>query len=87
MRVLHVITGLNVGGAETMLYKIIRDLSEKNVESTVISLTDIGKIGTKLEAMGISVIALDMKRGMPGPKGLVRLIRHIKKYKPEQYNV
>ena len=83
MRVLHVITGLNVGGAETMLYKIICDLSEKNVESKVITLTDIGKIGRKLEAMGIPVTALGMKRGIPGPKGMVLLIRHIKKYKPD----
>jgi glycosyltransferase involved in cell wall biosynthesis len=83
MRVLHVITGLNIGGAEIMLYKIICDLSEKNVESQVISLTDIGKTGRKIEAMGIPVTALGMKRGIPGPKGLIRLIRHIKKYKPD----
>ena len=83
MRVLHVITGLNVGGAEIMLHKIICNLSEKNVESQVISLTDLGKIGRKIEAMGIPVTALGMKRGIPGPKGLIRLIRHIKKYKPD----
>lgn len=66
-----------------MLHKIICNLSEKNVESQVISLTDVGKIGRKIEAMGVPVIALGMKRGIPGPKGLIRLIRHIKKYKPD----
>jgi len=66
MRVLHVITGLNIGGAEVMPYKIICDLSENNVESQVISLTDIGKIGRKIETMGIPVTALGKSCGRSG---------------------
>ncbi len=83
LRVLHVITGLNVGGAEVMLNKLICNLSAKRIDSTVLSLTDVGKIGRKIQAAGIPVFALGMRRGVPDPLGLTRLVAHIRRAKPD----
>ena len=57
---LHVITGLNIGGAETMLLRLIKHNPESLNCSVVVSLTGTGKIGTILEKMGNTVIYLNM---------------------------
>lgn len=79
MRVVHVITGLNVGGAETMLRKLLGHRERSWIERSVVSLTDIGPIGDELRAIGIPVRALGMRPGAPSPwvvPRLARLLRH-----------
>ena len=79
----HIITGLNTGGAETMLYKLLSNIDRTKFEPMVLSLTDIGSIGKKIEKLGISVKALDMKRGVPDPRYVFRLAAILKKEKPD----
>ena len=59
MRLTHVISGLSVGGAETMLLKLIR-ASRDRITHTVFALRDRGPIGDLIEAEGISVNAYDL---------------------------
>jgi len=80
---MHIITGLNTGGAETMLYKLLSNIDRTKFEPGVLSLTDIGSIGKKIEKLGISVKALDMKRGVPDPRYVFRLAAILKKEKPD----
>ncbi len=47
MRVLHIITGLSVGGAETMLVKLLEHMDRSNYQPMVISLTTMGELGPK----------------------------------------
>ena len=79
----HIITGLNTGGAETMLYKLLSNIDRTKFEPMVLSLTDIGSIGKKIEKLGISVKALGMKRGVPDPRFVFRLAAILKKEKPD----
>lgn len=58
-RVTHLITGLGSGGAEAMLYKVLKYRSE-NYNIKVISMTDLGFYGERIKSMGIKVITLDM---------------------------
>lgn len=74
MRVLHVITGLNLGGAETMLYRLLRASDRVNDAHEVVSLTDCGVVGRRIEALGIAVTALGMRR-TPDPRPVLRLAR------------
>ncbi len=83
LRLLHVITGLNVGGAEVTLHKLLGGLSMNGIESTVVSLTDVGRIGKKIQSEGIPVIALGMRRGVPNPIAVVRLVAYIRSIKPD----
>jgi len=82
-KISHVITGLSTGGAEMMLYKLLRAMDFHSFPSEVISLTDRGPVGEKMRSMGIEVTALGMRRGVPNPFGLWRLMRYIKKSRPD----
>lgn len=75
MKVTHVITGLNTGGAEMMLYRLLLYTDRAAYEPHVISMTDIGAVGEKIRALGVPVQALGMRRGVPNPLGVLRLAR------------
>lgn len=60
IRVVHVITGLNQGGAEAMLLKLLPGLQLK-MDVYVISLIDEGVHGEKIEQMGVPLYCLGMQ--------------------------
>src|SRR3954447_25274559 len=66
MRVMHVITGLSTGGAETMLLKLLSAASG-SMEHVVVSLGDEGTIGPRIAALGVPVHCLGLKRNAPNP--------------------
>lgn len=83
MRVLYIITGLETGGAETMLLKLLERLDRRRHEPMVVSLTTAGEIGPRITALGIQVMALGLKSVWTSPLGLFRLIRQIRGFKPD----
>lgn len=58
----HVITGLELGGAETMLYKLITNTDKEKFHHIVISLTSEGHYGKIIKYNGIPVYTLNLKR-------------------------
>jgi glycosyltransferase involved in cell wall biosynthesis len=66
MRVMHVITGLSTGGAETMLLKLLSAASG-NIDHVVVSLGDKGTIGPRIAALGVPIHCLGLKRNAPNP--------------------
>ena len=75
---MHVITGLDVGGAEAMLQKLIEHSDRARFEHIVISLMDLGIIGERLKKQGVEVHALGGPRGYPTwrvIRGLMMLAR------------
>ncbi|MFJ4702488.1 glycosyltransferase [Streptomyces sp. NPDC088768] len=73
-RVLHVITGLGVGGAEQQLRLLVPRLT---ADSEVVTLTHPGPLATALRADGVPVHHLGM-RGNRDLSALPRLARHIR---------
>lgn len=59
MKLLHIITGLETGGAEASLYKLVRHSSEHRIEHTVCSLKGHGPFGPKIVELGVPVHELD----------------------------
>ncbi len=59
-RICWISTGLNTGGAEKMLVKIIKNLDKKVFCSIVVSLIDEGTNGAELKGMGVPVYSLKM---------------------------
>ena len=59
MRVLHIITCLDTGGAEASLYKLIKYFGDEHVEHFICSLNGRGTFGPRIEALGASVFAFD----------------------------
>jgi len=82
MRVLHVITGLQTGGAEMMLYRLISRLRGANLEHVVISLTGDGPLGDRLRELGVSVIPFDCRRALRLPATFLRIAACVRKFAP-----
>jgi glycosyltransferase involved in cell wall biosynthesis len=81
LRVVHVITGLGQGGAESVLWRLAT-YPDPAVEHVVVSLTDEGIYGARLRAAGVAVHALGMARGRVSLGGFMALRRVIAQAKP-----
>jgi len=81
MRLLHIITCLNNGGAEAVLYRLIT--ADKQNSHQVISLMGPGLYGERLRVHGIPVHSLHMPRGWVTPRGLLKLYRLIHGINPD----
>jgi glycosyltransferase involved in cell wall biosynthesis len=82
IKLMHLINDLDTGGAETMLYKLVSRMDNSRFTNVVISMTDLGKFGGKMINKGIPVYTLGMRRGVPNPIGLLRLLRIVRQEKP-----
>ncbi|MFF8278591.1 glycosyltransferase [Streptomyces lateritius] len=74
MKVLHIITGLGIGGAEQQLRLLLRHLP---VRSEVVTLTNPGAVARGIEADGVPVTDLGMtgNRDLGALPRLTRLVR------------
>lgn len=72
LRVVHIISGLGQGGAETVLHRLVTAPGQ-NTEHLVISMGGEGVFGPRLRAAGIPVYALGMKGPLGMMKGLWRM--------------
>ena len=83
MKIVHVISGLRMGGAETMLWKLLTASSAADLEQEVVSLTDVGPVGERMKGNGFRIRALGM-RGLGGKlAGAVRLPLHLRRSDPD----
>jgi glycosyltransferase involved in cell wall biosynthesis len=82
VRVLHVITALESGGAETMLHDVVRASASEDLSPEVVSLMDLGTVGARIRALGVRTHALGMRR-LPGPLDLLRLVRIVRGFRPD----
>ncbi len=84
-KLLHIITGLNVGGAETMLAKLIENRAHMSVqmEQEVLSLLTPGPLAERLTAAKIPVHTLNMRAGVLTPNALVLLRSVINAISPD----
>ena len=61
-KIVHIITGLGSGGAEHMLYKLLKYSDREKYYHEVISLLDDGVYGKKIEDLGIKVYCLNLNK-------------------------
>lgn len=80
MTIAHIITSLNNGGAEGVLYRLC--LHDKNNEHIVISMMNTGKYGPLLQEHGIKVYCLNMQQGRLSLKGIIKLYKLLRAIKP-----
>lgn len=84
-KIIHVIIGLDVGGAESMLKKLVRSQVKdfEKYEHSVVSLTTIGAIGKELKQEGVEVKALGMNTAFSSFLVILKLIKIFKFKKPD----
>lgn len=83
MRVLMVITGLDVGGAETSLEAIVRAMEEMGHSVKVVSLKRLGPVGERMVEAGRDVIALNMTGAASIPRAIWRLRGIMRGWQPD----
>jgi glycosyltransferase involved in cell wall biosynthesis len=83
MNVMHVISGLGAGGAEAMLYKLVLAARTEGVHQSVVCLIEAGFFAPKFSAEGIPVESLGMRRGVPNPLALARLVQLARRDQPD----
>lgn len=83
VKVLHVITCLDTGGAEMMLYRLVSHTDRDRFQTEVVSLIDAGPIGPKIEALGVPVRSLGMRQGVPNPLAVLRLATWLRQDPPD----
>ena len=85
MKIVHVINGLDIGGAETMLLRLLSQCDRQQFDFEVVSLTDLGAIADDLRDLGVPVRALGLRRGaaIPDPRPVFRLAGWLRRSRPD----
>lgn len=80
--IVHIITGLNRGGAEHALFRLVtREPDPKKV--WVVSCKDAGLFGARLTAAGIGVTCLDLHHRFINPIKFWKLVRLLRQLQPD----
>lgn len=82
MRVMHLVTGLAVGGAETMLAKLLGATNKERFTSSVVSMLQPGPLAQTIQEAGVPVHSLGLSRGVPRPSALPKLHKLIRDFRP-----
>lgn len=83
IRVVHVIKSLELGGAETVLRRLIEGSDAGSFSWEVVSLTSIGPIGRELQSGGIPVHALEVSEPFGFAAAVPRLARLLRARRPD----
>lgn len=83
IRVMHVITTLGPAGAENMLCGIASAMDGSRFKNEVVSLTGILDLAERMQAIGVRVRTLRMKRSVPNPLLVMRLAQWIRESRPD----
>lgn len=75
-RVTHLITGLGKGGAETMLYQLLKYRSQRDVSYQVVSLGASFYYEEPIRELGIEVVVLNLRK--KPISSLIRLVRLVR---------
>ena len=82
--ILHCITGLNTGGAETALLQLLRQSSlENGARHLVVSLISGGSLEDEYKKLGIEVISLGMSKTFSDIFCLMKFLKIIKERNPK----
>ena len=83
IRVLHIISGLGIGGAEAMLGQLVPMLQARGLPQHVVSLTGTGPVARRLEAARVPLTLLDLRRSAGRLSGLPRLAGTVMRFQPD----
>ncbi|MHA1285721.1 MAG: glycosyltransferase [Promethearchaeota archaeon] len=75
-------TGLDYGGAETQIFRICQKLNERGWKIKIISMLPPKAYKNELMHLGIYVVSLGMRRGIPNPIALLKIIKILLNTKP-----
>jgi len=81
-KILHISTSLGMGGAETSLYNLLKNIDRSEFDVQVLSLGSDQPLGDQIRSLDIPVESLRMRPGVPDPMAFARLTRYLRAVKP-----
>jgi glycosyltransferase involved in cell wall biosynthesis len=81
-RVVHIINSFEHGGAEAMLCNLLLRTDMSRFEPSVVALIDDLTVAQPIIDAGIPLLTMGMKPGIPDPRGIWRLAKHLRKVQP-----
>lgn len=81
--VTHVITDVGMGGAEMMLYELLKNIQNKRIKFYVVSLSGTDIIGEKIKDLGIDLTVLNINPKLPNPIKIFKLLKTLNKQRPD----
>lgn len=82
LKIVFLITDLDTGGAEIMLYRLLARLDRTKFAPTVISLGRDGPIGEKIRSLDIPVLSLVIDPSRPDPLAWFKLVKILRQIHP-----
>jgi glycosyltransferase involved in cell wall biosynthesis len=83
VRILFLSTSMGLGGADQQLLSAAQVLRDRGHEIRIVSLTPLGPMGLQARSCGLATDSLEMRRSVPDPRGLARLVRIVRAWKPD----
>lgn len=83
LRLTYIVSGLNVGGAEMMLYKLLSRIDRTRFEPQVLSMSTTGPMGQKIASLGVKVTPLDFRPGKPNLFRIGLLAARLRRERPD----
>jgi glycosyltransferase involved in cell wall biosynthesis len=83
LRVVHVINSFEFGGAEAMLCNLLVRTDRARFEPSVVALIDDLSVAGPVRDAGIPITTMGMRPGLPDPRGVWRLARHLRRVRPD----
>jgi glycosyltransferase involved in cell wall biosynthesis len=83
MRILLLSTSMGMGGADKLLLCAAQEMRSHGHEVLIVSLLPLGPMGLEAQSLGIPTESLGMRRGVPDPRGLVRLAQRVRAWRPD----
>ena len=82
-RVALLTTNLARGGAEAQVVQLAKGLRRRQWDVSIISLLPVTAFGEELDDAGVAVSSLRMRPGTPDPFALARLVRVLRRLRPQ----
>jgi glycosyltransferase involved in cell wall biosynthesis len=83
IRIVHLITGLETGGAERMLARLVARSDPRRFQTMVVSLGDIGPAAGPIADAGVECVALGIDLRLPDLRAPFRLSRLLRRVRPD----
>jgi glycosyltransferase involved in cell wall biosynthesis len=83
VRILLLSTSMGMGGADKLILTAARTMQAHGHEVQIVSLTGLGPMGLEAQALGIPTKSLEMRRGVPDPRGMLRLVSLVRSWRPD----
>ncbi len=80
---MYLITGLGLGGAERQVRLLARELTARGWEVMVVSMLPLEREESDLIDLGVRVVSLNMRAGVPSPRAFLAFSRLLRRWRPQ----